>query len=565
MRKSTAVALAAVSAVSIAVRLSPLWSFLYWGSDTGEYFSILGALVRSNHLATTYYGWGVTYPYFPGMFFVQAGVVDLGGLDLPTTINLLVPILGALAVLPNFLVAHRITGDDRFALFASAFIAGAIPVAYTTAHTAPATVGELLALAGLLCFVRLRTDGRAIVPLLLVTATLIATHHLSLYFFIVMILGAIVLEGLARPWRWTPGAKREVTFASILLAGTFVYWLGYATTFRESILPDVNIQPWWALLALFPAGLVLLGGIVFARARLAWRYRPRYPALRRPAAAYAAAAGTILVIGVVSVVIGVPGTTFRVPATGLLYFVPLVLLLSFAACGRPFGDFLPDGLQVNSWLVALLGSAALGIAAAPRVLIPYRHTEYLMIPLAIFAGIGFFRLLDLAGLRGGKRMLALGMCGVLLAANAVAGIPPPSTLAGWREGTIPAALDPAYWARGYAGGLVVSDHQGSTTVFGFGGINATWDRTRNPFLPEFANVPYAGLSDIPSPSGVKNGTYLWIDRDMEAGVRLTPWETAAPMDPAVIAKFDSAPFIKVFDNGYARLYWIAWGCTASTC
>src|SRR5207249_234618 len=178
MRKSTAVALAAVVLVSIVVRLSPLWSFLYWGSDTGEYFSILRALVRGDHLSTTYYGWGVTYPYFPGMFFAQAGFVALGGLDVPTTINLLVPVLGALGVL-----------------------------------------------------------------------------------------GATVLEGRARPWRWTAGAKREVMFACVLLVGTFVYWLGYATTFRESILPDVNIQPWWAFLALFPAGLVFLAGIIFARGR----------------------------------------------------------------------------------------------------------------------------------------------------------------------------------------------------------------------------------------------------------------------------------------------------------
>src|SRR3989442_10854700 len=96
-----------------------------------------------------------------------------------------------------------------------------------------------------------------------------------------------------------------------------------------------------------------------------------------------------------------------------------------------------------------------------------------MAPLAIFAGIGFFRLLALAGLSGGKRTLALGVCSVLLAANAVAGIPPPSTLAGWREGTIPSAVDPAYWARDHVSGLVVSDHQGSTTVFGFGDRKST--------------------------------------------------------------------------------------------
>src|SRR2546428_8988735 len=100
------------------------------------------------------------------------------------------------------------------------------------------------------------------VPLLLVTATLIATHHLSLYFFLIMVLGTIVVEGLARPWRWTPGAKREVAFATVLMAGTFVYWLRYPTTFRGAIPPDVDTQPSWALLALFPAGVVLLSAIL---------------------------------------------------------------------------------------------------------------------------------------------------------------------------------------------------------------------------------------------------------------------------------------------------------------
>src|SRR5437870_12106239 len=213
MRKSTAIALAAVTLIAITVRPSPLLSFLYWGSDTGEYFSILRALVRGGRVSTPYYGWGVTYPYFPGMFFAQAGVVDLSGLDVPTTINLLVPVLGALAVLPMFLIGRRMTGDDRFALFAAAFLAGAIPVAYTTAHTAPATVGELLAVAGLLCFVRLRTDGRAMVPLLLVTATLIATHHLSLYFFLIMVLDDRCRRARASvavdAWREAGGGVRD--------------------------------------------------------------------------------------------------------------------------------------------------------------------------------------------------------------------------------------------------------------------------------------------------------------------------------------------------------------------
>src|SRR5256885_16547800 len=116
MRKSTAIALAAVTLIAIAVRLSPLLSFLYWGSDTGEYFSILRALVRGGRVSTPYYGWGVTYPHFPGMFFAQSGALELGPLHVPTTINLLVPVLGALAALPKLLLARRGTDDDRFSL-----------------------------------------------------------------------------------------------------------------------------------------------------------------------------------------------------------------------------------------------------------------------------------------------------------------------------------------------------------------------------------------------------------------------------------------------------------------
>jgi len=271
---------------------------------------------------------------------------------------------------------------------------------------------------------------------------------------------------------------------------------------------------------------------------------------------------TILVLGFVAVLAGVPGTSFRVPAEGLLYFVPLVLLMSFAAPGRPFLDFDRDGVAVNAWLVALLGSAVVGITVAPRVLIPYRHMEYLLVPFAISAGVGLFRTLDLSVMRARRRIAVLAVLGVLLAASAFSAIPPPSTLAGWREGTVPAAVDPAYWARDHARGLVVTDHHGSTTVFGFGGLNTTSDRIRTPFL---LTDPFAGLAGIDSPSGRKDATYVWIDRDMEAGVRLTPWETAIPMDPKVIEKFDSAPFVKVFDNGYASLYWIAWGCSPSSC
>lgn len=578
MRKSTAATLTVILIAAIAVRLLPLWSFLYWGSDAGEYYAILLNLVRTGHIVLPYYGWGLTYPEFPGMFFPQAGLVELGGLNLLTVLNVAIPILGAFAIVPLFLIATAITREARFGLFAAAFLAGAIPHAYTTAHTAPATLGDLFALTALLLFIRLEGDRRAMVPLVTVTAALIVTHHLSGYFYLLMVVGTIVVRGLVRPWRGTAGEWREVRYAVFLGIATFAYWFGYASTFRDAILPDVNLRPWWLLLAAFPVLVVVLAGVILARRRIAWRYRPSYPTLRRAVAVYVTALSVIAILGVASTVATVPGTTFSVSFEGLVYFLPLVLLMGFAASGRGFFDFLRRGIEPTAWFLALVGSATVGIVVAPRVLIPYRHMEFIAFPIALFVGVGFFRILDFVKPLRATRVAVGVVVGILVAGNLLAGIPPPSTLGGWREGTVPQALDPAYWARDHVNGLVVSDHQGSTLVFGFGGINATWDRTRDLYLSKYASDPacfqnlsawkacaFAGLEGIDSPSGLKNATYIWIDRDMEAGLRLTPWEAATPMDPNVIAKFDQAPFVKVFDNGYARLYWIVYGCVSPSC
>lgn len=566
MEKSTRAGLSAVLIAAVTIRLSPLWSFLYWGSDTGEYFAILRSLIRMGRIPTAYDGWGVTYPYFPGMFFAQSALVGLGGLDATTVLALLVPVLGGLAVLPMFLLAIRITGEKKVALFAAAFLAGAIPHVYTTAHAAPATFADLLVVSGLVLFVRFRADARALGPLLLVSGALIMSHHLSLYFFLLMVLGTIVVRGIVSPWTVGSATRREVAFAGVLLVAAIAYWFGYAETFRAFILTDVDIDPWWLLFVAFALAFVAAGALVAIRGRIQWRYRPQYPSVRAMGTMWALAGATLLVIALISIYVSVPGTVARIRPGDVAYFLPLVILMSFSAAGRKLLDFERDGFRVTTWLVALLTSAFVGLAIAPRLIIPYRHAEYLLIPFGLFAAMGFFRFIENAGFRGHRRQAVLALGGALLVANTLTGIPPPSTLVGWAEGTTPAAIDAAYWARDHASGLIVTDHQASSTVFGFGGVDATWDRARTPFLPgPDPSDPVAGLTGIESPSGRGNGSYVWIDRDMEAGLRLTPWEAALRMDPTVLAKFEKAPFVKVFDNGFARLYWIAWGCTPSTC
>ena len=563
MRRSTALALAAIVLAAIAIRLSPLLTSLYWGSDFGEYFGILRFVSLHGTVPTHYLGWGSTYPSFPGMFFAQEAVLGIGGLDLPTVLSLLVPVLGALSVLPIFLISQEVMRDDRVALFVAAFVAGVMPHVYATSHTAPATLGDLLAFSALLLFLRFREDGRAALPLGLVTAALVTTHHLSTYFLILMVVGTLVLRGLLRPFAWDAAARRELEYAGFLLVVTFTYWFGYAVPFRNNILVDVNVQPWWILFVAFGALLLLIALVIVARRRIGWRYRPRYPNLRYSLVMFGLALAFVVGLAALTILGAVPGTSVTLPPIILLDFAPLLILLALSSAGRKFFDFLRSGTAAPGWFLALSASAIAGSVVATRVLIPYRHVEYLIVPVAILAGVGFFRLLDLASPQRSRRTAVVLVGCALLAGNFAFAIPPPSFVAGWNEATQPAAMDGVYWAHGHLDGLVAADHMASTNLFGFSGVNATWDATVAPFFATTWTDARPGLVGVPAPSGTQDVRYVWLDVVETRGVELRVWEPAVPMSPAAIAKFDASPFVKVYDDGYAQVYFIAWGCDGS--
>lgn len=563
MRKSTAFALLAVVLAGTWIRLSPLQTSLYWGSDIGEYFFLLRSLASTGRMPLPYLGWGSTYPYFPGMFYVQGAFAGLGGVGLSAVLDLVVPILGALAVLPMFLVAADVSRSDRVGLFAAAFLAAVMPHVYPTSHTAPATLGDLLVIAGLALFVRLGRDGRVAVPLVLTTLALILTHHLSTYFLILMVLGTIVLRGLVRPLRASPGLLREIAYAAFLLTATFAFWFGYAATFREYIITDVNVDPWWLVLVAFGGILVLAAALVLARRRASWRYRPAYPDLRHSRRVYVAALLFLLAFAGYAALVGIPGTGITVSPIVILEFIPFFVLAALASSGRKFYDFLRGGLAPTAWFASVGASSLLGIVIATQVLIPYRHGEYLMIPIALMGGLGLARLVGLRGLKSRARLLAIAIVGVLFAGNLAVAIPPPSIVANWNEGIGAQALDAAYWARGDVQGLVLADHTASTILFGFGGVNGTWDTTGTPFFATTFAEAEAGLVNVRAPSGMRNVSYVFVDRVEQTGVQLRPWEPAQPMPSATLTMLSGAPFIKVFDSGYSQVYWIAWGCDSS--
>ena len=562
MRKSTASSLLSVLALALVLRLSPLTRFVYFGSDVGEYFRISRGLYTIGHVSLPYPGWGVTYPYFPGMFFLIVGP-SFGGLELSGSLDLVVTALAALIPALVFLLGVAILHEDKAGLLAATFVAVAMPHVFQTSHAIPATLGEFLAVAILLLWLRLPRDRRMWTLLVPLTMGLVVTHHLSAYFLMIMLLIGLVARALIRP---SPiaGWRPQAVYIGFLVASSLIFWLGYATTFRTSILTDVNVQPWWLPLAAFPVFVVFLVALVRARRRWPWRYRPPYPSLRHVAGAYVVAIVAVYTLISLAIAFGIIGTRIRLSTDILWYFLPLFAFFALSGAGRKHMDFGRHGIESGGWFLALVLSAAFGAFVAPRLIIPYRHVEYMVVALALPVGSGFARLLELGDLAR-RRALVAAIVGFLVVGSALSAFPPTGLLVNYEEGARGAALDASYWAGGHVDGLLATDHRGSTLAFGFGGLDATWDTAPLAITaPDFVSARDE-MCRAPSPSGEKRVDFVLIDDDLARGVQLSPFEPAAPLTPEARAKFGGPPYQKLYDSGFAQVFFVNWGLAGAAC
>ena len=93
-------------------------------------------------------------------------------------------------------------------------------------------------------------------------------------------------------------------------------------------------------------------------------------------------------------------------------------------------------------------------------------------------------------------------------------------------------------------------------VFGFAGLNATWDGAgKTLHAPSYAESrdEIAGLD---TPSGEKPIDYIFLDDDIKEGVALLQWENAEPMSQEAQEKFEEAPFIKLYEAEGVEIYGI---------
>ena len=584
MRPETVLCLVGLSALLVVLVLEPLLSFVLFGSDSGEYYRLTATLLATGHLphGAAYGGWGTAYPDFPGIYLLAGAGSGALGIDAFSALTIVIPVVAVLSVYPLFLFFRRLYPNDGVALLGAAIGSIAMPRLFSIAHPAPLAIGDFLCVGALWMLVESRRDVRWYLPLTLSGGALIVTHHLSSYFFAVSALGGILFLELWHPYRWSRRFPlRELGFVAGFMSATFVYWFYGTTTFVSKViltgLPYPAYVGFWAFEAI---GLLAVAAVaLLIRGRRA-RWRPTGRGIRLPtdrSLVRDAAVITAVVFGLVAIIVlvPIPGTGQRTTPEAILWFAPLLGLGVFAAGSRRTPEFARLGPFALTWLGGLGLSAAAFLALASiagtssrwaaaaslaATISPYRHVEYLFIPLALLFAIAIARLLARIGDRPTRRAYLAACVGVvvLLAANAAIVYPPQNDFGGFQEGLTPgdAALwmwvgiaAPPSWA-------VASDHRLSSMIFGFDGNPATWVTTPALFNGANRSAAFAELrsAGAPNPDSPQPIDLVAVDSVMYSGVALDPSAQATPLSSSAIGWFEATPFVPLYENGAETVY-----------
>jgi asparagine N-glycosylation enzyme membrane subunit Stt3 len=132
------------------------------------------------------------------------------------------PVFGGLTVLILYFIALELFGSRRVALISAAFLAVSTIQIYETSHAAPLTMGHFFLLMSIYFFIKYRKNESYTGPIYVSTLLLIASHHLSTYFYIISICAMTVI----RNWNvetWKPKIKTDVFYILFASATTFIY------------------------------------------------------------------------------------------------------------------------------------------------------------------------------------------------------------------------------------------------------------------------------------------------------------------------------------------------------
>jgi hypothetical protein len=561
------------------IRSIPGWMNAAWGNDFGIYYGITQDFAKNPELFQPYSGWGDSYNFFPVLYVTITFLHWITGAEIGWLLPRVIPIFGGLAVLVFYFVAKEIVEDRKLALICCAFLAVNPFHIYQTSHAAPMTMGHFFMVLCLYFFIKREKNITSILGLVLCSILLVASHHLTTFFYIITIVFIVFYRNLISA-KWTKDFVWELVYIVSFAALTFIYWWRIAEPVWTFIRGGFLISSWLVVL-LFYIGIHFLFLLVILRRkyfRFSERIMKMKPNLWQSLVLTVIAASTFIII---FSFMEIPGTGFIFDKIAIFVLLPLLLAVGFGV----YGGFVIDEKRTRGFTLGWLYPISISLVATTvtwhQGLFPFRHLEYIAYPFSILSGIGVYTYWKLLKVRekgensevdddppkkpwfSSKTFSYIVV--LILILNLITAYGVQKVTSHYEESISEEVFDVLDWMKGNVTGhnfTIASDHRLSQ-IFWAEGYNVTSDAA---YVIWFSDNWTESLEELETINGSKPRIeYILIDHVMRfEGVQSNINETPKNLSDEQYEKFQKAPFTLIFrsvnkeGDKWAELYEVDW-------
>lgn len=342
--------------------------------------------------------------YWPANSLFGAVFSQITGISIVNTMAFGVPLAGALAIPLFYVLASRITENNKIALIATALLATAYPYTMFTAGVTKETFANPIYLSVIMLFL-LAPSWKRTLLFAVASVALVLSHHLAALVTISVLASLTIVLFYSKAGKIHFSIKSNVWLLGIISAVTAAYFWVYAYRGLTSFFNPSD------LLTVGAYQLVSLAVVLFyiSRTNLPSRKRVIFGFI----AALALACSFICLITWKPLVFGAP----ILPIHYVIYFSPYVIALSLTVIAFSELSFRRRALLIPLfWLVPIAGLEGYAIFGGSPIslTLTYRMLDFLLVPLFILVAIAFYRLFVFFNAKRGSRILIVGVISIIL-------------------------------------------------------------------------------------------------------------------------------------------------------
>ena len=418
-----------ITSIAIIIRILPGWVNAAWGCDFGIYYGITKTVVETGAVFPPYTGWGSSYNEFPVLYVVNAFAQWLTGIDIFVIMPKLTPIFGGLSILIFYFFVYELMKDRKIALLSSLFLAVLPFHVYQTSHASPLTMGHFFMILSFYLFLKYRKNTKYTLPLLISTLLLIMSHHLTTYFYLIILIFMIFLENIKQK-NWTTTLRKDVYYILISTSMVFSYWALIAKTVYEDFMGAglsigvIKLQGIHIIVLFYVLFFSMFWLIKFIKkqnlfvenikskingfssnfklvikkmipdsimthkkiGKVFWfktKNQSSYFILK-----FFLMLFVFLFLMILFSIVKMPWTNFTFTSETIIYSLPLLVVASLAVSGFGYVYRQKKGLFICGWFLAVIISLCFALITNNSVILPDRHIEYIMAPIAVLGVYG---------------------------------------------------------------------------------------------------------------------------------------------------------------------------------